>query len=94
MRSVDGPIVRRDFGNIVRMGRGYSYRELREAGIDPRLARKNNLRVDHLRNSLHKDNAEQLKSMAQSIRDSHSPKTKVSDTKQEKHRTSKKPKSK
>jgi ribosomal protein L13E len=54
------PTVR--IGNIVRTGRGYSLCELKEAGLDPRIARRGGLRVVVRRQTKHPENIEQLKS--------------------------------
>lgn len=59
------PIVRNRY--LVRTGRGYSYEELRSAGIDPRLARRKGLPVDVWRQSKHPENVEQLKSVFKTI---------------------------
>lgn len=59
------PIVRN--GYIVRTGRGYSFDELKEAGIDPRAARKQGVPVDVWRDTKHPENVEQLKSVSKAI---------------------------
>lgn len=51
-------------GYIVRTGRGYSLEELKEAGIDPRVARKAGVPVDAWRQTKHPENVDQLKSIA------------------------------
>ncbi len=51
-------------GYIVRAGRGYSLGELKEAGLDPRVARKSGVPVDVWRQTKHPENVEQLKSIA------------------------------
>jgi len=59
------PTVRN--GYIVRAGRGYSLGELKEAGLDPRIARKSGVPVDVWRQTKHPENVEQLKSIAKTI---------------------------
>jgi large subunit ribosomal protein L13e len=59
------PTVRK--GYIVRMGRGYSLDELKEADLDPRVARKSGVPVDVWRQTKHEENVEQLKSIAKTI---------------------------
>jgi large subunit ribosomal protein L13e len=54
-------------GYIIRKGRGYSFEELKEAGIDPRVARKSGVPVDVWRRSKHPENVEQLKSVSKAI---------------------------
>jgi large subunit ribosomal protein L13e len=49
-------------GFYIRKGRGYSLEELKEAGIDPRVARKSGVPVDVWRQTKHPENVEQLKS--------------------------------
>jgi large subunit ribosomal protein L13e len=53
--------------NEERKGRGYSLKELDEAGIDFRIALKRGMRVDKLRRSVHKVNINQLKAAAEMI---------------------------
>jgi len=60
--QVAKPIVRN--GYIVRKGRGYSLEELKEAGLDPRVARKSGVPVDVWRQTKHPENIEQLKSIS------------------------------
>jgi large subunit ribosomal protein L13e len=59
------PTVRN--GHIVRTGRGYSFEELKEAGIDPRVARKSGVPVDVWRHTKHPENVEQLKLVSKAI---------------------------
>ncbi|AFU59547.1 MAG: ribosomal protein L13e [Nitrososphaera sp.] len=59
------PTVRN--GYIVRAGRGYSLDELREAGLDLRVARKSGVPVDMWRQTKYPENIEQLKSIAKTI---------------------------
>ncbi|HEU4604676.1 MAG TPA: ribosomal protein L13e [Nitrososphaera sp.] len=54
-------------GYIIRTGRGYSFQELKEAGIDPRAARKSGVPVDVWRHTKHSENVEQLKSVSKAI---------------------------
>jgi large subunit ribosomal protein L13e len=66
------PTVRN--GYIIRTGRGYSFDELKEAGIDPRVARKSGVPVDAWRQTKHPENVEQLKSIAKTIQSRKKPK--------------------
>jgi ribosomal protein L13E len=50
-------------GYYIRKGRGYSLGELKEAGLDPRVARKGGVPVDVWRQTKHPENVEQLKSI-------------------------------
>ena len=59
------PIVKHEY--IVRTGRGYSIEELKDAGIDPRTARKRGLPVDVWRQTKHPENVEQLKSIFKTV---------------------------
>jgi ribosomal protein L13E len=68
------PTVRN--GYIVRTGRGYSFEELVEAGLDPRVARKSGIPVDVLRLSKHAENIEQLKSIVKTMQPRESTKKK------------------
>jgi large subunit ribosomal protein L13e len=61
-------------GYIIRTGRGYSFDELKEAGIDPRVARKSGVPVDAWRQTKHPENVEQLKSIAKTIQSRKRPK--------------------
>jgi len=60
------PIVKH--GYIIRTGRGYSFEELKEAGIDPRLARKSGVPVDVWRQTKHPENVDLLKSISKNFR--------------------------
>ncbi|MGI0047946.1 MAG: ribosomal protein L13e [Nitrososphaera sp.] len=60
--QVAKPAVRN--GYVVRKGRGYSFEELKEAGLDPRTARKGGVPVDVWRQTKYLENVEQLKSIA------------------------------
>jgi ribosomal protein L13E len=53
-----------------RNGRGYSLEELKEADIDARTARKNDVPTDVWRKTKYPKNVEQLKSMAKTIKES------------------------
>ena len=94
MQLGKGPIIKRDFGNIIRIGRGYSIGELLEAGINPRLARNSNIPLDRLRKSAHKENIEQLGPIAKKIKESRIPKPKASAATSEKTKSKKKSKPK
>jgi ribosomal protein L13E len=59
--QVAKPTVRN--GNVVRKGRGYSLEELKEAGLDLRIARKGGVPVDVWRQTKYPENVEQLKSI-------------------------------
>lgn len=59
--QVAKPTVRN--GYVVRKGRGYSFGELKEAGLDPRTARKGGVPVDVWRQTKYPENVEQLKSI-------------------------------
>ena len=74
MADKNGPIVKRDFGNIVRNARGYSLQELTEAGIDSRLARVSGIPFDRLRKSKHEENVELLRKIAPRLEESRSQK--------------------
>ena len=63
--QVTKPTVRS--GYTTRKGRGYSLGELKEAGIDPRVARKSGVPVDVWRQTKHPENVEQLKSIVKTI---------------------------
>ena len=80
------PIVKRDFGNIVRDARGYSLQELKDAGIDSRLARVSGIPFDRLRRSKHEENIEILKKIAQKLKESRSEKSKPPKPKAQKKR--------
>jgi len=54
-------------GYYIRKGRGYSFGELKEVGIDPRVARKSGVPVDVWRQTTHLENIEQLKSVIKTI---------------------------
>jgi large subunit ribosomal protein L13e len=54
-------------GYIIRTGRGYSFEELKEAGIGPRAARKIGVPVDVWRQTKHHENTDRLKSIVKTI---------------------------
>jgi ribosomal protein L13E len=56
-------------GYVVRKGRGYSLEELKEAGLDPRIARKRGVPVDVWRQTKYPENVEQLKSISRIHKD-------------------------
>ncbi len=94
MHTNKDPVVKRNFGNVVRNARGYSISELKAAGIDPRLARNNNIQMDRLRKSAHQENIEALQPMAEAIGKFRSTKSKVSAEQPQKLKTKKKSKAK
>ena len=57
-------------GRIIRKGRGYSLEELKESGLDPRIARRDGVPVDVWRHTIHADNVEGLKSIMKTPRQS------------------------
>lgn len=63
---MQGPKVRHEY--IIRTGRGYSLEELKEAGIDPRVARKSGVPVDKWRQTKHPENIDLLKSIAKNFK--------------------------
>lgn len=65
IQHMQGPQVKH--GYIVRTGRGYSFPELKEAGIDPQVARKSGVPVDAWRQTKHPENVDQLKSIAKTL---------------------------
>jgi large subunit ribosomal protein L13e len=72
------PTVRN--GYIIRTGRGYSLEELKEAGIDLRVARKSGVPVDVWRQTRHPENVDQLKLIAKNFK----PKTEKASRKKKK----------
>ena len=66
MQKSAKPTVRH--GYIIRAGRGYSLGELKEAGVDPRVARKNGVPVDVWRQTRHPENVDPLKSIAKNFK--------------------------
>ena len=67
MNDSDVATVKREFGDVVRSGRGFSHEELGKAGIDPRFARNFGLPVDKLRRSIHQENVDKLAPFAKQI---------------------------
>src|ERR1051325_10888974 len=67
MTSTTDATVMREFGRIVREGRGFSLEELKKAGIDTRQARKFGLPVDRLRKSSHQENVDKLANASKQI---------------------------
>lgn len=63
---MEGAKVKR--GYITRRGRGYSIEELKEAGIDMRIARKNRVPVDMWRQTKHQENVDQLKPIVKNLK--------------------------
>lgn len=54
--------------NGERVGRGFSIPELKEAGLDPRTARKHGVPTDVWRDTKYEQNVEQLKAVAKSVK--------------------------
>lgn len=52
-----------------RNGRGFSIAELKEAGLDPRTARKHGVPTDEWRSTKYDENIEQLKSVSASVKE-------------------------
>ena|SRR5438105_8643839 len=67
MTSETTATIKREFGVIVREGRGFSLEELKKAAIDIRQARKFGLPIDILRKSAHTENVEKLGDAAKRI---------------------------
>ncbi|GEM_PF-1311315 len=65
--AIAKPVIKRNFGYIVRKGRGYSLEELKEAGLDKNVARNNGVSVDVWRKTKLAENVEQLKPVAKTI---------------------------
>jgi len=72
VEAIAKPFIKRNFGYVVRKGRGYSLEELKEAGINRNVARNNGVPVDVWRKTKLAENIEQLKAIAKTI--SHLPK--------------------
>jgi len=64
------PIVKRRHGTVIKTktGRGFSKKELREAGISLREARKLGLYVDERRSSSRPENVEALKAFLRELK--------------------------
>jgi large subunit ribosomal protein L13e len=73
--QVTKPTVRN--GYVVRKGRGYSLGELKEAGLDPRVARKSGVPVDVWRQTKYPENVELLKSIKSAGSPKHAKKEKA-----------------
>lgn len=69
MSDLDSAVIKREFGDVVRDGRGFSLSELTNAGINPFHARHIGLRVDRLRKSTHQENVERLAPFAKKIKE-------------------------
>jgi ribosomal protein L13E len=75
-RRINKPIIKHPIGDIViiRRGRGFSRSELKDSGLNNiKIARKNGIPVDMLRNTKNPENIEQLKPIAREILDSKKP---------------------
>ena len=97
MSENNGPIVKRNFGNIVRNARGYSIEEMKDAGIDPKLANVSRIPLDRLRKSKHDENVELLKKIAPKLKEARAGKAKAlkpKDQKKAEHKKKKKQDSK
>jgi ribosomal protein L13E len=68
--AIAKPVIKRNFGYIVRKGRGYSLEELKEVGLDRRAAQNNGVPVDMWRKTKLAENVEQLKPVAKAIKES------------------------
>src|SRR6185503_12755982 len=68
--AIAKPVIKRNFGYVVRKGRGYSLEELKEAGLDRRAAQNNGVPVDVWRKTKLAENIEQLKPVAKAIKES------------------------
>jgi len=64
------PVIKRNFGYVVRNGRGYSLEEIEEAGLERRVAQRHGVPVDVWRKTKLVENVEQLKPIAKAIRES------------------------
>ncbi|HYY39629.1 MAG TPA: ribosomal protein L13e [Nitrososphaera sp.] len=67
--QVAKPTVKK--GYIARKGRGYSLQELQEISLSPRVARKNGVPVDVLRQTKYLENVDQLKQIKKAIEAKH-----------------------
>jgi len=68
--AIAKPVIKRNFGYIVRKGRGYSLEELKEAGLDRMAAQNAGVPVDTWRKTKLAENVEQLKLVAKAIKES------------------------
>jgi ribosomal protein L13E len=68
--AIAKPVIKRNFGYIVRKGRGYSIEELKEAGLDRMAAQNAGVPVDVWRKTKLAENVEQLKPIAKAIKES------------------------
>ena len=68
--AIAKPVIKRNFGYIVRKGRGYSLEELKEAGLDRMAAQNAGVPVDTWRKTKLAENVEQLKPVARAIKES------------------------
>jgi len=62
------PIVFSPIYNKPREGRGFSLKELEEAGLSPNLAKRLKIPIDRRRKSLHKENVEKIKEILASFK--------------------------
>lgn len=76
-------VVKRQFGEIIREGRGFSLQELKKAGIDSSQAYRIGLPVDVLRKSAHQENIDKLADSAKRINAEREAERKVSKPKTE-----------
>ena len=68
--EIEKPLVKSQNKGIagLRVGRGYSFKELNEAGIkNYRLAMSHRIPVDRLRNTVHKENIDRLRNVTNEI---------------------------
>jgi ribosomal protein L13E len=75
-RRINKPIIRHQIRDIeiIRRGRGFSRSELKDSGLNNiKIARKNGIPVDMLRNTKNPENIEQLKPIVREILDSKKP---------------------
>jgi ribosomal protein L13E len=64
------PVIKRNFGYVVRNGRGYSLDEIKEAGLERRVAQRHGVPVDVWRKTKLAENVEQLRPVAKAISES------------------------
>ena len=75
-RRINKPIIKHQIRDIeiIRRGRGFSRSELKDSGLNNiKIARKNGIPVDMLRNTKNPENIEQLKPIVREILDSNKP---------------------